>query len=116
MKNIAKHFLDKLGYRFINVGRKGYDIKIFDTKYPHSLIIPRGTYSPWLNDQNFLEIYSDVFAARKVDIYRMYELWQLVQEVRFLEGALLEVGVYKGATGAIITKKLIYVELEIKFI
>lgn len=39
-----------------------------------------------------------------MDKYRCYELWQLVAESRKLKGALIEIGVWRGGTAALIAK------------
>jgi O-methyltransferase len=68
----------------------------------HQQIIPYATYSPWFDDRAFLDIFERVRAFTLVDIYRCYELWTLVKGVRDIDGDILEVGVWRGGTGAII--------------
>lgn len=103
MKKQVKKILKKLNLELVNLSP--YNIRIYPNRYPHQLIIPRATYAPWLDDQEFLKIYNADPAFKKVDIYRSYELWQLVQEsAKLPSGAILEVGVYRGGTGAIIAK------------
>jgi O-methyltransferase len=86
--------------------RRGYEIvlrkyRIFEGTLPHSLVFPRATYSPWVSDTGFQQVYQRAKSSTLVDIYRCYELWQLVGEVKHLEGDLMEVGVWKGGTGAL---------------
>jgi len=38
-------------------------------------------------------------------MFRCYELWFLVEQVQNLEGSLIEIGVWRGGTGALIAKK-----------
>ena len=67
---------------------------------------PQATYSPWNIDCAFQAVYSEVMPNTLVDKYRCYELWQLAEQSAKLEaGALLEVGVWKGGTGALIAKR-----------
>jgi O-methyltransferase len=66
----------------------------------HSRIAPTATYSPWLSDDRFMDVYEDVKSHTLVDIYRCYELWTLAKQLP--EGAILEVGVWRGGTGAIL--------------
>ena len=40
-----------------------------------------------------------------VDIYRCYELWQVVDQLSDIPGDLLEVGVWRGGSGALIAKR-----------
>jgi O-methyltransferase len=69
-----------------------------------SLDHPR--YSPWLTDELFREVYAAIQAHTLVDRYRLYELWQLVDEAAKLDtGDVLEVGVWRGGTGCLIAKR-----------
>jgi O-methyltransferase len=35
-----------------------------------------------------------------VDVYRLYELWQVLEQVAHLDGDILEVGVWRGGQAA----------------
>lgn len=70
----------------------------------HELIIPHASYSPWLDDEDFLTTYELIKANTLVDQYRCYELWSLIKKNKNLAGAILEVGVWKGGTGALMAK------------
>src|SRR5260221_6183953 len=74
-----------------------------DTNYEP--VLPYATYAPWLSDEPFIETYKIVKPYTIVDRYRCYELWQLVEQTAKLSGALIEVGVYRGGSGALIGKK-----------
>jgi O-methyltransferase len=67
-------------------------------------VLPYATYSPWLNDVGFLEIYEAISSNTLVDIYRCYELWCLGQQARTVPGDILEVGVWRGGTGVLLAK------------
>ncbi len=69
------------------------------------LIQPQAKYSPWNVDEEFLKTYRMIKAYTLVDIYRCYELWTLVEQSRKLQGGIIEIGVYKGGTGALIAHK-----------
>ena len=71
----------------------------------YELVSPRATYAPWLSDEAFNEIYKIVKDNTLVDKYRCYELWQLVRECSKLNGALIEVGVWRGGSGCLIAKR-----------
>ncbi|HAZ28782.1 MAG TPA: methyltransferase [Candidatus Magasanikbacteria bacterium] len=71
----------------------------------HEAVLPRATYAPWRTDVSFLSCYQKIKSFTLVDIYRCYELWQLVQQTKKLDGALIEVGVWRGGTGAIIAQR-----------
>lgn len=63
------------------------------------------TYAPWSTDIEFKRIYDIIYPYTMVDIYRCYELWQLISQVKKVNGAIIEVGVWKGGTAGIICKK-----------
>lgn len=65
---------------------------------------PTSTYSPWLIDEEFKSVMKQVGNNTLVDDHRCFELWQLVSEVKNVSGALIEIGVWKGGTGALIAK------------
>jgi O-methyltransferase len=67
---------------------------------------PQATYAPWAMDKLFRKIYAAVKDYTFVDQYRCFELWTLVEQSQKLSGgALIEVGVWRGGSGAIIAKK-----------
>jgi O-methyltransferase len=71
----------------------------------HEEIRPSASYAPWRADQSFREAYQAIRNNTMVDIYRCYELWSLVEQSQKLEGAILEVGVWRGGTGSLIATK-----------
>lgn len=72
----------------------------------HAEVFPAATYSPWLADTAFENVYRVIRENTLVDIYRCYELWQLIAEVAKLPGGdLIEVGVWRGGTGALIARQ-----------
>lgn len=80
--------------------------KISNTeKGSYESVFPYATYAPWIDDRTFMESFKIVKNYTLVDMYRCFELWQLVSEVSHLEGALIEIGVWKGGTGTLIAKK-----------
>lgn len=70
----------------------------------HSRVLPLATVSPWLDDVNFKKVYELVKSNTLVDIYRCYELWQLAKQLEYVPGDILEVGVWRGGTGAILAE------------
>jgi len=71
----------------------------------HEAVLPFATYAPWLNDNLFIKTYDIIRKYTLVDLYRCYELWQLVEQTKKLEGSLIEIGVWRGGSGALIAKK-----------
>jgi O-methyltransferase len=72
----------------------------------HAEVFPVATYSPWLSDEEFDKVYQVIRQKTLVDIYRCYEIWQLVGETAKLpDGDLIEIGVWRGGTGALIARR-----------
>ncbi|GAB4500577.1 MAG: hypothetical protein Fur0035_01170 [Anaerolineales bacterium] len=64
------------------------------------------TYAPWAMDKDFQQIYAAVQDHTFVDKYRCYELWTLVEQSGKLDGgALIEIGVWRGGSGAVIARQ-----------
>jgi O-methyltransferase len=104
---IISKALDILGYNY-QISKKNALGENANELFKYSLIKTTSSYSPWLGDKAFLEIFENIRSSTLVDIYRCYEIWSLVEEVSKLDGkaALLEVGVWRGGTSAIIAKRL----------
>jgi O-methyltransferase len=73
-------------------------------KYEHSFIFPKSTLSPWFKDNDFFNHYLEVRNHTLVDMYRCYELWQLTSQYKNKPGVVIEVGVWRGGTGALLAK------------
>jgi O-methyltransferase len=71
----------------------------------HAMSYPISTYSPWLADDEFRHVYDAVRRHTLVDVWRCYELWQLLAEVTHVPGSILEVGVWRGGTGALMARR-----------
>lgn len=67
-------------------------------------LVPWASYAPWRDDPDFMQVYEKVRANSLVDLYRCYELWDLCRQAETINGDILEVGVWRGATAAIIGK------------
>jgi O-methyltransferase len=104
----------------------GYDIKLIEKKkympfeingYNYSVIKSSSDYSPWLGDKYFLKLYSEIKDNTLVDILRCFELWELTEYVHSLNkvAAIIEVGVWRGGTAAIIGSKLNKLDSTVSF-
>jgi O-methyltransferase len=71
----------------------------------HQLVIPHATYSPWWADAEFQATFREVQAFTLVDVYRLYELWTLLEQIKDVEGDVLEVGVWRGGSGCLLARK-----------
>ncbi|MBI5007563.1 MAG: class I SAM-dependent methyltransferase [Nitrosomonadales bacterium] len=74
-------------------------------KFSYAPIRPIAGYSPWAADTDFMEIHEAVRENTMVDIYRLHELYSLVRQLGKLpEGDILEVGVWRGGSGALLAR------------
>jgi len=87
----------------------GYEIHRRDVPEAGDLeygtVRPWAEYCPWNCDGEFSRTYEAIESHTLIDRYRCHELWQLVEQSAKLRGALLEVGVWRGGTGAIIARQ-----------
>jgi len=93
--------------RFVQSGLRRVGLEVrrahhSDAEYSH--VIPRAMYSPWNTDPQYRAAFAVVEQHTVVDVYRCYELWSLTREVAAVPGALIEIGVWRGGSGAIIAK------------
>jgi len=63
-------------------------------------------YAPWATDVDFRDVYRFAQANTLVDVTRCYELWDLLHGLSHIPGAVVEVGVWRGGTGAILARAL----------
>lgn len=93
-----------IGKRPVYKGKANFTIDGFSFGY----VFPSANYAPWQGDKAFMDIHNQIRGNTLVDIYRCYELWQLVKKVQSLnpQAAILEVGVWRGGTAGIMSKQL----------
>lgn len=108
MKKIVRTLFDKtgiyIGKRPTYKGKANFSIDGLN----YGFSFPSANYTPWQSDSAFMNIYDQIKNNTLVDIYRCYELWQLVHKVSTLDphAAILEVGVWRGGTAAIMARQL----------
>jgi O-methyltransferase len=103
LKKIVKRLFNAAGFEL----RSTKEVPAYTPEIRRAEIFPSATYSPWLSDQEFTRVFEMIRQNTLVDRYRCYELWQLVAEVAKLPaGELIEIGVWRGGTGALIAKKV----------
>jgi O-methyltransferase len=93
--------------QFVQNGLRRFGLEVrrahrSDAEY--SDVTPRAMYSPWNTDPEFRATFAQVEGHTLVDVYRCYELWSLTRELAGVPGALIEIGVWRGGTGAVIAK------------
>jgi O-methyltransferase len=72
----------------------------------HSQVVPTATYSPWLSDEEFKAVHEKIKDHTLVDVYRCYELWSIARQLIDVSGCILEVGVWRGGTGALLAEAM----------
>lgn len=72
----------------------------------HSTLVSTATYSPWLVDEPFRAVLQQVRSSTLLDEMRLYELWQLVDQVGHLSGDAIEVGCWRGGAGTLIATRM----------
>jgi len=72
--------------------------------YPdgYGIVQPVANYRPWDVDSEFQSIYGEIREHTMVDIYRLWILWVLAR--RAPAGAVLEVGSWRGGSGAVLAR------------
>lgn len=69
-------------------------------------VSPSATYSPWNKDSLFQKAHALIQGFTLVDKYRCFELWKLIEQIAKLKnGSIIEIGVWRGGTGALIAKQ-----------
>ncbi|MEN6641393.1 MAG: TylF/MycF/NovP-related O-methyltransferase [Armatimonadia bacterium] len=76
--------------------------KLLAGRQAHGPILPGSTYSPWNLDEEFIRAYGAIKASTLIDLYRCWELWTLTEQAAKLKGSIIEVGTYRGGSGALI--------------
>ena len=94
------------------VRRYGYRLVRVPAMSEYEKVVPCATYAPWKSDPAFLSTYQLIRQNTLVDMYRAWELWKLVEQTSKLKGSILEVGVWRGGTGALIAKRAALVGIQ----
>jgi O-methyltransferase len=71
----------------------------------HGMAYPISTYAPWQSDEEFQRVYRAVRRNTLVDVWRLYELWSLLEELADVPGSVLEVGVWRGGSGSLMAQR-----------
>ena len=99
IESFVKRIFNKVGFEIFRISK--------DTdSSAYSIVRPSATYSPWCTDILFQDIYKAIQPYTLVDKYRCYELWHLIQQSsKLCGGNIIEIGVWRGGTGALIAKR-----------
>jgi O-methyltransferase len=76
--------------------------------YPagYGVITPVSDYRPWDTDRSFNEVFAAVEAHTKLDRFRAWALWRYVEQSAKLPGDIIEVGVWRGGSSALMAAAL----------
>jgi len=86
--------------------QRNYEIHGNSDTYSYESQVRNQAYAPWATDAEFREVYRFAHANTLVEEARCYELWDLLHGLRDIPGAAVEVGVWRGGTGAILARAL----------
>lgn len=108
MKKRIKSLLERKGLYLYQPSRVNGATEFEIGDFSYGVNIPKANFAPWNNDKQFIQVFQKAQPNTLVDIYRSYELWQLVAEVLKLSDTLnfIEIGVWRGGTAAVISKKM----------
>ncbi len=105
LSSFVNRALNKAGYAIIRIDGEGRQPTFSEhqgVRYAYENIIIPDVYAPWALDESFMATWENVRSNTLVDVYRAYELHQIVQTLSDLPGDILEVGVWRGGTGAVL--------------
>lgn len=101
-KTFIKTILRATGFAIYRIPKQAGALQ---AGYAYAEPHPNATLAPWLTDAPFMDCFDLVQHNSLVDIYRMYDLWSLVQETAKIGGDIVEIGVWRGGTGCLMAKK-----------
>jgi O-methyltransferase len=102
LKSVVLSGMQRMGYTLVRTQASEYWSYPQTPSIVHSQVSPIATYSPWILDQEFQAVYQAVRHSTLVDLYRCYEVWSLARQLDEIQGDFLEVGVWRGGTGALL--------------
>lgn len=98
--------LSRLGYALVRIDGERSPTRFSThegTRYAYEDVHLTDTLAPWALDEAFLGVWESARQNTLADIFRAWELYQLVRESVGARGDVLEVGVWRGGTGAVIS-------------
>jgi O-methyltransferase len=104
LKGLAKRLLARLGFDLRRLPAPEIRDAARRAGISYELIRPNATHAPWRDNGPFQQTLAAIRDYTLVDEYRLYELWSLVAQTRHLDGDVLEVGVWRGGSGAVLAR------------
>jgi O-methyltransferase len=86
--------------------QRDYHARLHGMEFSYQSIIRNQAYAPWMTDTDFHAVYDRVRGHTMVGVERCYELWDLMHNPGAASGAVVEVGVWRGGTAAILAAAL----------
>ena len=109
MRFLKRAFHQMFHHLGLEIHRIGQEYPAIEHKEEYDVITPEAQYQPWRKDAQFLEVFAGIQGYTLVDQYRCYELWKAVEQSAKLEtGSIIEVGVWRGGTGALMARQAQY--------
>jgi O-methyltransferase len=105
LKKTVQSILRSCGYQIIACSSDQGTEKNDIASQNYDNVSPQATYAPWHSDELFKCTFASIKDNTLVDLYRCWELWTLVEQSIKLEGDIIEIGVWRGGTGALLAKK-----------
>ena len=103
IKLLASMFLIFFLKKFLFIYLKLFYSPIDSKKY--SVIIPENFYSPWIKDISFNKVFKKIQWNTRIDKYRLFSIWELMEQTKNLNGDIIEIGIWRGGSGCLIAKK-----------
>jgi O-methyltransferase len=101
----VNRLLAAIGYAIVRIDDKRLvEAKTFagvDFAYDNLYLLD--TYAPWITDEDFRTVWEVASRNSLTNTFRSYELYQCVREVARIPGDILEVGVWRGGTAAVLS-------------
>lgn len=81
---------------------RSVEVSLIARGLAHFTIEPHATYWRWLKDKDFQTLLHQIQNKPLVDVYRLWELIQLSENSAPVTGDVLEAGVWRGGSGALL--------------
>ena len=105
LSEILNRQLGRIGYTLVRTSEEKtapYVVAHEGIRYAYEPVQRLDALAPWRTDAAFLDIWQKVQSHTLVDIFRCYEIYQTVRSLAGTPGDIVEVGVWRGGTGAIL--------------
>ena len=68
------------------------------------IIISNAFFAPWKRDKEFIKIFEKIKKYTVIDVRRLYTLWYLSNQIKHINGHILDVGCLMGGAGFLISR------------